>query len=473
MYDPRPKGATMKSPRWLSACGAGAIAALGLLAVSGCFHKSEAAGPKADIKSAVSAVTIVKPARQTIVRLIEQPGYIRPYEQTPIYSKIAGYVQDVKVDRGSQVKKGDLLVKLWVPEMEQDVRAKEARVKQTMAEVTQSEEGLKAAEANVATATALVNEAGAGVSQAEADYQRWKAEFERGQELLARHVYDKQTLDEARNQFQQSDAGRAKAVAKRYSAEAALVESRAKRDKAKADVEAVRAKLDVAKAELGQAHAWLDYRDIRAPYDGVVTARNIHTGAFLQSSSSGSTNKSAEPLFVMMRMDIMRVTVQVPEYDAVFVKEGVPATVRFQALPSQEFTAKVTLISWSFDDRARTLMAEIHLPNTASGELRPGMYANTTIRVELPNVLTLPTEAILTDGAKSYAFRVVNGKAERTDLRPGIRNDRLVQVLAMQGPSPQPGEPGPWQSLTGAEAFVATNPGALLDGQAVEVKPAD
>ena len=104
------------------------VALPGLTLLCGCEHRS-LAGP-ADPARDASKISVVTPERHTIYRLIQQPGYIRPYEETPIYSKIAGYVQVITVDKGSQVHKGDLLIKLWVPELEQDLAAKEAQVEQ-------------------------------------------------------------------------------------------------------------------------------------------------------------------------------------------------------------------------------------------------------------------------------------------------------------------------------------------------------
>jgi hypothetical protein len=218
----------------------------------------------------------------------------------------------------------------------------------------------------------------------------------------------------------------------------------------------------------------------------MVTLRNVHTGHFLQSSSSGTTNKSAEPLLVMMRMDVMRVVVQVPERDAVLVRDGDLARVAFQALPERvfpnrrassaneaDFAAypnKVTLLSWSFDDRARTLSVEIHIPNP-EGELRPGMYANVTIRSRVKNALTLPAEAVfdatLDSGAPHYCFMVRDGKAVRLPLHVGISTDKVVQVLQKQAPSGKSGE-GIWEDFTGKEAIVATFQ-SLIDGQPVVV----
>jgi HlyD family secretion protein len=465
---------------------AGVAAALASLLLSGCEHHSPAAGPAPEAATTIPKVTIIHPTRKTIVRLIKQPGYIRPYEQTPVYSKIAGYVEEVNVDKGSRVRKGDLLVKLWVPEMEQDLAAKKAQVDQANAEVTQAEEGLNAADANVNTAEANVTEANAGVGQADADYQRWSLECVRAEKLLKEKIYDQQTLVEARNQMQQADAGRSRARAKQNAAIAALNESKARRRKAQADVKAVKAKAEVAEALRSQSAAWLDYRNIRAPFDGMVTLRNVHTGHFLQSASSGTTSKSAEPLLVLMRMDIMRVVVQVPEKDAVLVKDGDLANVSFQALRDhvfpnrkpraqydpdfQAFPNQVTLLSWSFDDRARTLSVEIHIANS-TGELRPGMYANVTIRAEVPNALTLPAEAIvesvLDTEARQYCFTVVDGKAVRLPIHVGVAAEKVVQVLQKQVRS---GKTVTWEDLTGTESVVTSNPGSLIDGQAVVVE---
>jgi HlyD family secretion protein len=448
-------------PKWF------VVAAAALALAPGC-HEDSAPSPGINDTSATPSVTVVSPSRRTLVRVIQQPGWIKPYEQTPIYAKIAGYVQKVNVDIGDHVHKGDLLAELWVPEMEQDLKAKEARVSQSVADVKVADEGLKAANANVDTAEAFVNEAIAGVHQAAADYQRWQAEYERGKKLMTQNVYDKQTLDEMTSQMQQSAAGKAKSNARLTSSQAALIESKAKRDKASADVEAATAKLQVAEAEKNQSAAWLNYRDIRAPFDGVVTLRNVHTGHFLQSSSSGSTNKSAEPLFTVMRMDIMRVTCQVPEYDAVLVKERMPAVVHFPALPGKEFPGKVTRFTWSFDEQARTLRAEIHLPNPKE-ELRPGMYADVTIMAELPDSWTLPSDALMNDGEKTYCYVVTGGKAIRTAVKVGVQAEKMTQVLQKQQKTSSEGKEGDWEDFSGHEEIVALNPDSLIDGQAVTV----
>ena len=201
-------------------------------------------------------------------------------------------------------------------------------------------------------------------------------------------------------------------------------------------------------------------------YDGVITLRNVHEGHFLQPSNSGSTSKAAEPLFVMMRTDIMRCTVEVPELDAVLVKEHDKAIVRFQALPGVEFTGEVTRFSYSLDDHSRTLRVEIHLKNPDG--VPPGMYGNVTILTKLKNAWTLPASAImsdiLADGDRDYCFMVEGGKARKTFLKTGTKGDEGVQIL-----SKQRGQ-GKKEEISGKELVIITNPKALQDGQDVDLQ---
>ena len=95
-------------------------------------------------------------------------------------------------------------------------------------------------------------------------------------------------------------------------------ESEAKRNKANADIVAAKARVQVAQAEQGRVAALLEYTKIRAPYDGVITSRNVHTGHYL-------TGAAVKPLFVIARTDLMRIIVDVPEADAMAITDGTPA----------------------------------------------------------------------------------------------------------------------------------------------------
>jgi HlyD family secretion protein len=421
------------------------------------------AGPAEPVKSAEPpAVSVVTPKRQTLTRMILQPGFVKAYEQTPIYARIQGYVEEVKADIGDHVKKGQLLAKLRVPEWEKDWQAKIARVEQAAAQIDQAKESWEAAKANVETAKAQVGVAKAGVDRAEAEYQRWQAEFDRGKKMLAGSVYDKQSLDVVLYQMQAQDAARAQAKENLLSTLAVKTESEAKSKKAAADVQATLASKKVAEADRDQTKVWYDYREIRAPFDGVVTLRNVHTGHFLQVAATGNTNKSADALFNVVRVDKVRVNVQVPEYDAPLVKEGAAAVITFWALKGEEFAGTVTRFTEVLDDQARTLRVEIHLPNPGE-RLLPGMYVNAAIKTEQAGAMTLPAEAIFTDGENRYCFVVdpQTKKAVLTAVRVGVSNDELVQVLKKQTKS------GQWEDFTGNEWVVSSNPESLIDGQVV------
>lgn len=449
-----------------------AALAICLLAGAGCGHgKTQGPNAVADVPS----VAVVAPVRQAIQRTILQPGYARPYEQTPIYARVPGYVKDVPVDIGDEVKQGQLLAKLWVPELEKELNAKEARVAQADAQLKLNRAALEAAKANVETARANVLEAFAAIARGEAEFIRWEAELKRGKNLQTRMVYDEQTLDEVRYQMKAAQAGWEQAKARHLSAKASAVESEARRDKAAADVEAAQSSLRVAEADRDQAKVWYDYREIRAPYEGVITVRNVHPGHFLQVSSSGSTNKSAEPIFNMVRMDILRIAVQVPEYDAPLVKDGSDAMIAFQGLKDEEIAGKVTRTSDVLDNEARTLKVEIHLRNIrlADGKwkLRAGMYVNSAIKVETPKVWTLPADALFTDGENSYCFMIDRdkGKAIKTAVKVGVRNQKLIEVLKKQVGRANGNNQASWEDFTGKEEVVAANPESLLDGQTVTV----
>jgi RND family efflux transporter MFP subunit len=453
-------------------CRGPLLLALCLVGAAGCRHRESPTSSGAEIP----AVAVVTPTWQPLKRTILQPGYAKPYEQTPIFSRVAGYVDSVPVDIGDQVKEGQLLALVRVPELEKELNAKVARVGQAEAQVQQSRAAYEAAKANVETTKANILEAFAAIARGEADYERWGAEVERGRKLLTLgKVYDQQTLDEVVYQKKAAHAAWEQAKYKHLSAKAATLESEAKRDKAAADVESAQQSKHVAEADRDQAKVWFDFREIRAPYDGVITLRNVHTGHFLQASSSGSTNKSAEPIFNMVRMDVLRIAVQVPEYDAPLVKDGAEAAIIFQGLKDEEIVGKVTRNTDVLDNEARTLKVEIHLTNIrlADGKwkLRPGMYVNSSIKVETPKVWTLPTDAVFTDGENSYCFVVdqEKGKAMKTAIQIGVKNDSFVEVMRKQARQPQAKDRPAWEDFTGREQVVAANPESLLDGQVVTV----
>ncbi len=453
------KNVLLKVRMWW-ALGLGVTFLLGWLALGGWGWRgtTEASLPKTD-SVAGHVVSIVRPQRKVLHRIIEQPGHIQAFEQTPIYARIPGYVGEVCVDMNARVKKDEVLAKLAVPEMESEYRHKKNLVIQANAELEQARHTLEVAKANLAVAQAQIAEAESGCKRAMADYERWKGEFQRIETLVARQVLDQQTRDETRNQFRASAATRDQAEAKVKSAEATRDESAARLAKAKADITTAQARLEVARADEERMKSMLDYRHITAPFDGIVTLRNVHTGHLIKLAGG-----QAEPLFVVVRKDKVRIFVEVPEADALLVQPGATAQVRILAARNQLITGKVTRISWALEPANRTLRAEIELP-TPKEDLRPGMYAYAAIAVAHPETWTLPASAIVFKGAEAYCFQAIAGKAAHLSLRLGLREGKVVEVLQKRPRAVEGGQNEPWQEITGAEEIIVSHAGTLSDGQ--------
>ena len=139
---------------------------------------------------------------------------------------------------------------------------------------------------------------------------------------------------------------------------AARAESTAQLAKAGADVTVAETRLEVAQADRRLAASMLDYRELKAPFDGLVAQRNVHTGHLLKAGLSDG----GEPPFVLVRTDHARIFVDVPEAEAVYVRPGCAAAVRTRASHGQDVAAKVERISWILEPANRTLRAEIEMP---------------------------------------------------------------------------------------------------------------
>jgi RND family efflux transporter MFP subunit len=410
-----------------------------------------APSPEADKPAAEPrTVHVAPPARATLRRSVDQPGQIQAFEQTAIVAKIPGYVRTWNVDIGDPVKKDDVLAELRVPELDAEVRQKDAQVKQ-------ADKALVMAQAQVATADALVREAEAGLTRAEAGRSYWQSQNERFARLTKNDVLDKQTQEETLNQFRSATAAYQEAQAKVTSARANHAERIAARDKAEADVQA-------AKADRDRVAALAGYTKLTAPYAGTVTRRTVNTGQFVQPA----TEPKGDVLFVVERTDTVRIFVAVPEADAAWVRKGVPASVRVQVLPGQEFKGSVTRTSWALDRTTRTLLTEIDLKNP-DGRLRPGMYAYATVTAERPDVLSLPAGAVVTEGDvnrgyQTFCYEVVDGTARRLPIQTGAAAGSRVEVLKKQAAAG-------WADFTGQEQIVQADAAALKDGERVTVRP--
>jgi RND family efflux transporter MFP subunit len=423
-----------------------AIAVSAAAAIACCERPSEQkSGHKAQ---AVMRVEVVKPERHTVQRTVGEPGQLVAFETTPIHAKIAGYVQNVSVRIGYEIKKGQILAELSVPEDEADLQEKQAAVAQAEARRAQAEAAVKVAQAAVTSAAARVAEVQAGTKRADADLTRWQQEYRRVEQLFQERAQTGTLLDETRNKLQGAEASRDEVRAQVKSAEAALSESRSELDKARADVVAATASIEVARAEARHAEAMLGYTRIEAPYDGIVTQRNVDTGHLTRPGSDSA------PLFIVARTDLVTIVVDIPETYSTDVNPGDHALIKLQAMKGRTVEGKVTRTAWALDPKTRTIRAEIDIPNPG-GKLRPGLYAYATVIVEEhPDVLTVPTTAIFQEKDKAFCVVVAGGKAVRRPIETGLNDGARTEVTS---------------GLEGSEVVVKAGAASLVEGQPVEV----
>ena len=295
-------------------------------------------------------VTVAHPIQRTIHYVVEEPGRVEAFEQTPIYAKIPGYVRSVRVDIGDRVKRGDLLVELDVPEVVQAHLRRRHSSRRRALGVAQAERTIEVIQASLATADADLQVTKAGREKTTAAYKRWESECRRMEKLAHDGVVDAQSRDEVRNQCRSAEAADKEAAARIGGAEAALIEARARLGKAKADLAAARNQLLVSQADEQESLAVLGYSRLVAPFDGVIADRQVHTGHFLNAANGSTTG---QPLLVVVRTDKVRVFSEVPEADAVRVLPAATGRIRVQTLNDRVFVGKVAGTSWSLDPTQR------------------------------------------------------------------------------------------------------------------------
>jgi HlyD family secretion protein len=451
------------------------------LVMIGC-NRSTPPGPSgAKAPAGPAVVKVTRPAQKPLRWVIEQPASVQPLEATPIVAKIPGYLkaiapdtaavktgvklpggQEAVIDIGSVVEANQLLATLHVPELTAEVSQKAAAVEQAKAQFRQAEKEREVVAAQVKAAEELVKEVEAGVARVDADLNRWKAELEQVNTQITGGVADTQTRIVITKNWEAAKAAKAEAAAKVATATAGIAEQKARAGKAQADAEAAAERVKVAEAELARVKALESYTRVTAPFPGIITARNVHPGHFLQPA----TGAGGTVLFTIVRADVVRVFADVPEVSAARVAVGSPATVRVPSLGGREFAASVTRTAGVVDPATRTLRIEIDIENKAS-TLKPGVFATIRIPAETIDATVLPSQCILPADETHYAFLVENGKAVKYRVQLGRSEPGSVQVLGRRRAS---ATTGPWEPFTGSEQVVMGNLGALSDGTDVKVE---
>lgn len=292
-----------------------------------------------DDAAAVPPVNVFEVEQAPAKSQLVLPGNMQAVTEAPILARASGYIVKRYVDIGDRVKEGQLLAEIEAPELDQQVQ--------------QAKSGVDQAKSSLEQAAANLQQAKTNSEMARYTYERWNS-------LVQKGAVSRQDADTYKSTYEASEQ----------------------------NVQALEKAVNVAKSNIGVAEAnyghfsdMQGYLKVKAPFAGVITLRNIDTGALV---SDGTTL-----LFRIAQTDRLRTYVNVPQADASGVHVGQVADVKIPDLPSRTFVGTVTRTANALDPATRTLLVEVQVTNE-SGLLLPGMYSEvnfTTPRAEPPMLI--------------------------------------------------------------------------------------
>jgi RND family efflux transporter MFP subunit len=322
-------------------------------------------------------VTAVESRKLAIT--VRLPGELQPYEVVAVFPKVTGFVDSITVDRGSRVKAGQLMARLVAPE----IAAQRAE-----------------AQSKLQGAAAQRAEAEAKLGSDESTYQRLKAASS------TPGVVAGNDLEVAQKAV---DADRARLEAARESAEAAK--------------SALKSVTDVE-----------GYLQVRAPFDGVVTERNVHPGTLVGPASGSGTSV---PLVRVETTARLRLVVPVPEKYVAGLTEGANVEFSVPAYPNQTFSGTVARISHSVEVKTRTMPIELEVSNP-HGRLAAGMFPEVLWPVRGTDAtLFVPTSAVARTMEATFVVRVHDGKTETVIVQTGEVDGKWLEIFGDVRPGDQ------------------------------------
>lgn len=181
-----------------------------------------------------------------------------------------------------------------------------------------------------------------------------------------------------------------------------------------------------AKANLEAVNSRLGYLTIRAPFSGVITKRFVDQGSLLQS---GLNQSNPQATVEIQEIDPIRLTVPVPESDAVAIKAGMPVQITFPELSGESFKAKISRTSNALDPMSKTMQVEIDLDNS-SGKIISGMYAKVMLQINSrENILSLPIISRVSHKNEEYVLAVEDSMVKRIPVKKGLSDKDYFEVL--------------------------------------------
>ncbi|HEV3081330.1 MAG TPA: efflux RND transporter periplasmic adaptor subunit [Gemmataceae bacterium] len=438
---------------------------------------------------------------------IKAPAQIVPYEWADLEAQVAGRVEFIRKAEGAPVTDGELLVKIAVPDLEQEVKQKESIIRQRQADLALAQANEKIAQKTALVAAKSIEVEKAGVEAADGMLNYRTKEFNRLRGLVEDKAATQQVVEEHELLYKATRADLTKAKANVLKAEADLEQARAKLDAAAADVHLKGELIEVARKDRDHAQAMADYAGITAPFDGVVTRRNVNRGSFVQNATTAHTI----PLMRVERRDIVTVTMRVPDTFASLVTNNTEAVIEMSEFPGLLIHGKVSRFSPSLEREANdhTLPVQVDLFNGTDEEYQkflskekarkvpfddlkegplpiiptitgtrtdvphrmyPGMYGEMHLVFrELSHVFLIPSDAIVRPGGTPYIYLVKNGKAALVPVEVQVDDQHLAKVAIITKTSTGVVK----RNLTGEEQVIYSNQGELTDGEAVKAIPQD
>ncbi|NUY81481.1 efflux RND transporter periplasmic adaptor subunit [Flavobacterium sp. MAH-1] len=328
------------------------IFALFLALAVGCSPKEEIK-PAVEAAPALETVALTKEKLSTEMRV---PAELTGMKQVDLYAKVTSFVKELKVDIGSEVTQGQLLVVLEAPEISSQLSAAESRLK----------------------------------SQ-EAVYLASKSTYNR--------LFETSKVEGtiSKNDLEQAEARKNSDFAQYQAAKASY-----------AEVSNIRG-----------------YLQIRAPFTGVVSARNVNLGAYV-----GPTGKGSDlPLLTIQQQDKLRLSVFVPEQYSGYLKDGDALSFNVKSLPGQKFDAKIARMSGALDARLRSERVEMDVVNSKKN-LKPGMIAEVLLPLNAPDsTIVVPKSAVVTSSEGVYVLLVDNGVTKRVPVTKGRELEDRIEVF--------------------------------------------
>jgi len=357
------------------------------------------------------AVKTISPQKTTIRRTSSQPATARAWHEAELFAKVTGYAIKVIAEIGDKVAAGQILMQVDVPELIKKYEKQRAELSLLDYKREQFQ---------------------ASVGVVRAELGALQSEYDRVQILIKTKAVTQRVGDETKSRYE--------------SAKARLVV-------AEAEVKSATSSVMVGRKTLEETEVMMQYASLKAPFAGIVTQRSVDPGDLVRSGiASGG---SSEPLFTISKVDVLRVTVPIPERDAVWVKKGDVAEMVFPALSGETLKNVVARRSGQLDPETRTMAVEVDVPN-ASNHLLPGMYCKVEIIMQEKLALVVPSEAVRFDqtGDVSIVYIVKRDSILHVPVKTGIDDGHNIEILS---------------GLNGGEHVVTGMLGRLKNGQEVSV----